>query len=63
MQAIDCRILMIMGERDTLVPVNAGRETQGLCRDARLEVIAGAGHAPFLAAPDAVTERINNFLS
>lgn len=62
MQAIDCPILMIMGERDTLVPVHAGRETQGLCRDARLEVIGGAGHAPFLAAPDAVAERINNFL-
>jgi pimeloyl-[acyl-carrier protein] methyl ester esterase len=63
MPAIDCPILMIMGERDTLVPVNAGREAQELCRNARLEVIGGAGHAPFLAAPDVVAERINNFLS
>jgi len=62
MQAIECPILMIMGERDTLVPVNAGRETLGLCRDARLEVINGAGHAPFLAAPRAVADRINRFL-
>jgi pimeloyl-[acyl-carrier protein] methyl ester esterase len=62
MQAIDCPMLVIMGERDTLVPVNAGRETLDLCRDARLEVIDGAGHAPFLAAPETVADRINRFL-
>jgi pimeloyl-[acyl-carrier protein] methyl ester esterase len=62
MQDIVCPILLIMGERDTLVPVNAGRETLRLCSDARLEVIEAAGHAPFLAAPEAVAERINNFI-
>jgi pimeloyl-[acyl-carrier protein] methyl ester esterase len=62
MQAIDCPLLMIMGERDTLVPVKAGRDTLGLCRDARLEVIDGAGHAPFLAAPETVADLINHFL-
>jgi pimeloyl-[acyl-carrier protein] methyl ester esterase len=62
MQAIDCPMLVIMGERDTLVPVNAGRETLDLCHDARLEVIDGAGHAPFLAAPETVADRINRFL-
>jgi len=62
MQAIECPILLILGERDTLVPVNAGRETLRLCSDARLEVIEAAGHAPFLAAPEAVADRINHFL-
>ncbi|MGB5177236.1 MAG: pimeloyl-ACP methyl ester esterase BioH [Gammaproteobacteria bacterium] len=62
MQAIACPLLMILGERDTLVPVNAGRETLGLCRDARLEVIDAAGHAPFLAAPETVARQINRFL-
>jgi len=62
MPAIECPMLMIMGERDTLVPLNAGREAAGLCRDARLAVIDGAGHAPFLAAPQAVADRINRFL-
>jgi pimeloyl-ACP methyl ester carboxylesterase len=42
--------------------VNAGRETLDLCRDARLEVIDGAGHAPFLVAPETVADRINRFL-
>jgi pimeloyl-[acyl-carrier protein] methyl ester esterase len=62
MQAIASPLLMIMGERDTLVPLNAGRETLGLCADARFEVIEGAGHAPFLAAPEAVAACINRFL-
>ena len=62
MRDIHCPILLIMGERDTLVPVNAGIETLGLCSDARLEVIDAAGQAPFLAAPEAVADRINRFL-
>lgn len=62
MPTIDCPLLLILGERDTLVPVNAGRETLGLCRDAWLEVIDAAGHAPFLAAPETVADRINRFL-
>ena len=62
MRALRMRLLMIMGERDTLVPVNAGRETLALCGDAQLEVIDGAGHAPFLAAPERVAERIDRFL-
>jgi pimeloyl-[acyl-carrier protein] methyl ester esterase len=61
-KAIHRPFLMIMGERDMLVPVNAGREILGLAGDARLVVIEGAGHAPFLAAADAVAGRINSFL-
>jgi pimeloyl-[acyl-carrier protein] methyl ester esterase len=56
-------LLMIMGERDTLVPVNAGKETLALCTDAQLDIIDGAGHAPFLAAPGKVVERVDRFLS
>jgi len=59
---IDCPTLLLMGERDTLVPVNAGHAASKLFPDARLEVIAGAGHAPFLVAPKVVAGRIYNFL-
>jgi pimeloyl-[acyl-carrier protein] methyl ester esterase len=59
---IDCPTLLLMGERDTLVPVNAGHAASELFPDAQLEVIAGAGHAPFLVAPEVVAGRINNFL-
>jgi pimeloyl-[acyl-carrier protein] methyl ester esterase len=60
---VACRTLLLMGERDTLVPAGAGSGAAALLADAQLAVIEGAGHAPFLAAPDAVAERINNFLS
>jgi len=63
MKTLDCPWLMIMGERDTLVPLNAVRETSRLCKAASLEVIKGAGHAPFLSAPQAVAGGIKGFLS
>ena len=62
MQALQVQMLMVMGERDMLVPVNAGRETLALCRNAQLDIIGGTGHAPFLAAPGRVVERIDRFL-
>jgi pimeloyl-[acyl-carrier protein] methyl ester esterase len=59
---IACRTLLLMGGRDTLVPQNAGSETAALLADAQLAMIEGAGHAPFLAAPLRVAERIDSFL-
>jgi pimeloyl-[acyl-carrier protein] methyl ester esterase len=59
---IACRTLLLMGGRDTLVPQNAGSETAALLADAQLAMIEGAGHAPFLAAPQRVAERIDSFL-
>ena len=59
---IACRTLLLMGERDTLVPLNAGSETAALLSDAQLAVIEGAGHAPFLVAPEQVASRIINFV-
>jgi pimeloyl-[acyl-carrier protein] methyl ester esterase len=59
---IACRTLLLMGGRDTLVTQNAGSETVALLVDAQLAMIEGAGHAPFLAAPLRVAERIDSFL-
>lgn len=59
---IKCPVLLLMGERDTLVPVNAGRESARLFPAARLEVIKGAGHAPFIAEPVFVADRLRDFL-
>ena len=60
---VACKALLLMGERDTLAPPRAGYETAALLADAQLAVIVGAGHAPFLAEPEAVAKQINNFLS
>lgn len=59
---IACPALLIMGERDTLVPVNAGHASSELFPNAQLSVIAGAGHAPFLAAPGVVAGLVKSFL-
>jgi pimeloyl-[acyl-carrier protein] methyl ester esterase len=61
-KAMGLPVLMIMGDRDMLVPVSAGKEMLALVDDARLEVIEGAGHAPFLTAADTVARRIHGFL-
>ena len=60
---IDCPTLLIMGERDTLVPINAGHAACELFPDAQLQVIEGAGHAPFIARPELVAECVRSFLA
>lgn len=59
---ISCPTLLLMGERDTLVPVNAGQAACELFPAAQLQVIAGAGHAPFIAQPEVVAEHVRSFL-
>ena len=59
---IDCPALLLMGERDTLVPVNAGQAACELLPAAQLQVVAGAGHAPFIAQPEMVAGLITGFL-
>jgi pimeloyl-[acyl-carrier protein] methyl ester esterase len=59
---VRCPVLLLMGERDTLVPVAAGRQAEQLIPGARLQVIAGAGHAPFLVHPRSVATTLQGFL-
>jgi pimeloyl-[acyl-carrier protein] methyl ester esterase len=59
---IACPVLLLMGARDTLVPAAAARPAAGLLPDARVELIDGAGHAPFLARPAAVAGLVRDFL-
>jgi pimeloyl-[acyl-carrier protein] methyl ester esterase len=59
---IACPVLFLMGGRDTLVPAAAAEQAAARMPNARVEVVAGAGHAPFLATPATVAKRIGNFL-
>jgi pimeloyl-[acyl-carrier protein] methyl ester esterase len=43
--------LWLFGGRDTLVPQAAAAAVAGLLPEARVELISGAGHAPFLSHP------------
>jgi pimeloyl-[acyl-carrier protein] methyl ester esterase len=44
-----CPTLLLLGQRDNLVPVSAGPAIQNLLPHARLHVFPGAGHAPFFS--------------
>jgi pimeloyl-[acyl-carrier protein] methyl ester esterase len=60
--ALACPVLVMAGERDTLVPVASARATADLMPNARVEAIAGAGHAPFIARPQGVAGLVHAFL-
>lgn len=59
---IACPVLLLMGERDTLVPVSAGVEAARLFSNARVALLAGAGHAPFIQQPERVADHVRAFL-
>jgi pimeloyl-[acyl-carrier protein] methyl ester esterase len=59
---ITCPALWLMGARDTLVPEAAGPQAAACMPDARVEVVAGAGHAPFLTRPADISGIIADFL-
>lgn len=54
--------LWLSGRRDRLVPAGAMPAAAALAPNARSVVIADAGHAPFLGAPDQVAAEIDRFM-
>lgn len=55
--------LWLLGERDTLVPARVAERITVLHPHARVEVLPGASHAPFLSHSQAVSALINDFLA
>jgi pimeloyl-[acyl-carrier protein] methyl ester esterase len=62
MQELHCPVLLINGDRDTLFRVDAARRTSELIPDARLHIIKGAGHAPFISHPREFLQALSEFL-
>lgn len=54
--------LMIFGKRDTLSRPQTAEQMVTLLPDARLEIINGAGHAPFLSHQQEFTSLIEQFI-
>jgi pimeloyl-[acyl-carrier protein] methyl ester esterase len=55
-------VLLIHGSRDTLAPADASRWMATQLPNARLHVIEGASHAPFLSHPDTFMQAVQAFL-
>lgn len=55
-------VSVILGNRDTLVPVSAGQYIQELAPDITLNIIDKAGHVPFLSHPQEVLAIISRFM-
>lgn len=56
-------MLVLAGERDTLIPQQASQYMANNTPNGRLAVIRGAAHAPFLSHPGEFVEHVVNFLS
>lgn len=59
--ALTMPTLLIHGARDPLMPLAAAEWLAGQLPDARLETLAEAAHAPFLADPARFAERLTEF--
>ncbi len=62
LKVIPCPTLWLLGERDTLVPAAMAQSLAELQPGARIEVVPGAAHTPFLSHPEACLQRLDSFL-
>jgi pimeloyl-[acyl-carrier protein] methyl ester esterase len=60
--ALRCPVLFILGERDRLVPVGVGAALTALLPAARVQIVTGAGHAPFLSHQTEFLAAVSAFL-
>lgn len=51
-------ITMILGDKDTLIPIDCGQAVQQLNPQVSLQILESAGHAPFLSHPEQLLEII-----
>lgn len=59
---IDVPVQLILGEQDTLVPVEVGEQFRLLLPAIELHIIAGAGHIPFVTEQAQVLGRVREFM-
>lgn len=56
-------VLVVLGERDSLLPVEGGRKLAQACANGRLVVIGGAGHVPCMENPQATNAALAEFVA
>jgi len=62
LERIDCPSLVVVGAEDNLTPPSEAENMCGAIRNARLEVIAGAGHLPNIEQADVFNLAIARFI-
>ena len=55
--------LWLLGEKDRLIPVGIEADLKALYPDAKVNVMSGAGHAPFMTEPRLFANIVIDFLS
>lgn len=60
--ALDLPVLLVHGDRDPVCPPGAARATAAAIPGARLALLPGAGHAPFLSSPAPFRDTLASFL-
>jgi len=63
LEHIKAKTLIIHGEKDTLVPLEASREAHGLIQDSEFKIMAGCGHWPQRDNPEEFNQVVREFLS
>ncbi len=63
LSALDLPVLVVHGDRDAVCPPGASRAMAGAIPGARLVLVPGAGHAPFLSRPGPFRDALGSFLA
>lgn len=63
LERIKASTLLIWGEHDSAVPVSMGRELARRLQQAKLRIIAGAGHVPMWEKPQIFNRTVADFLA
>lgn len=60
--ALTCPALVILGDRDTLVPVAVGQQMQKLQSKLEVHILTKAGHVPFLSHQQLLLDLLSSFM-
>lgn len=61
-RSIEQPVLIVWGERDTIIPMASGQLLHDSIADSRFEVIRGAGHIPHLQKPEEFNRLVTEFI-
>ncbi|MCF6203316.1 MAG: pimeloyl-ACP methyl ester esterase BioH [Methylococcaceae bacterium] len=62
LMTIQCPVNNILGDKDILIPVQVGQNIKKIQPNCEINIIADAGHVPFLSHPSEVIDIINRFI-